>query len=91
MRTSNLNTQYLVVYKNPRDKGQASFLGRQMLPSKWKIFLGALEDATKEPYTYLIVDLKSDTPEEFRLRSNIFPVYEKDEAIGTNVYIIPRI
>jgi len=89
MRTSNLNTQYLVVYKNPRDKGQASFLGRQMFPSKWKNFLGALEDATKEPYSYLIVDLKPDTPEEFRLRSNIFPVCEKDEAIGTNVYIIP--
>ena len=60
-----------------------------MFPSKWKKFLGALEDATKEPYTYLNVDLKADTPEEFRLRGNIFPVCEKDDAIGTNVYIIP--
>ena len=81
--------QYLVVYKNPRDKGQASFLGRQMFPSKWKSFIGALEDATKEPNSYLIVHQKRDTPEEFRLRSNIFPVCEKDGAIGTNVYIIP--
>ena len=89
MRTSNLNTQYIVVYKNPWDKGQASFLGRQMFPSKWKSFIVALEDATKEPYSYLIDDLKPDTPKEFRLRSNIFPVCEKDGAIGTNVYIIP--
>lgn len=29
-------------------------------------------DATEEPYGYLFVDLKPNTPEKYRLRTNIF-------------------
>ena len=89
MRTSNLNSHYLVMYKNPLDKGQAAILGRQMYPSKWRNFVAAMEEATCAPYSYLLIDLKPDTPEEYRIRGEIFP--RSDEGLptcGTDVYII---
>jgi hypothetical protein len=43
----NLNTHYLVLFKNPRDANQVATLARQMYPSKSKFVLEAFEDATK--------------------------------------------
>lgn len=34
MRTINVNTSYFVLLKNPRDKSQIEYLGKQMLPGK---------------------------------------------------------
>lgn len=84
MRTSSLNTNYLVLFKNPRDKLQPSTLARQIFPGKWKNFIQAFEYATREPYTYIVIDLRQDTPEEFRVRSKIFGT---DGVDGTDVYI----
>ena len=88
MRTSNLNSHYIVIYKNPRDKGQMAILGRQMFPTKWREFLEAARDATLQPYSYLLIDLRPETPEEYRLRTHIFPS-ESADALPTDVYIIP--
>ena len=85
MRTSNLNANYLVLYKNPRDKGQVGILGRQLYATKWRQFVAALEDATSKPYSYLLVDLRPETPDDYRLRANIFPT---DDDLARNVYII---
>lgn len=85
MRTSTLNANYLVLYKTPRDRGQIAILGRQMYPDKWRSFLAAFENATARPYTYLVTDLLPSTPDEFRLRSNIF---KDSEQSPTDVYII---
>ena len=85
MRTTNLNSNYLVVFKNPRDKGQMGVLGRQMYPSKWRSFLAVLESATEKPFSYLLIDLMPTTEDEFRLRSNIFP---SDSNVSTDVYIM---
>ena len=30
-------------------------------------------DATSEPYGYLLIDLKPETPDEIRLQTKIFP------------------
>lgn len=72
-RTINLNTNYMVLFKNPRDKLQISVLARQMYPGNSKYFLECFQDATSRPYGYLFVDLKAQTPEELRLRSGVFP------------------
>ena len=85
MKTTNLNSHYLVLFKNPRDKGQAGILARQMFPSKWKAFLSAVEDAHHNPYSYLVVDLRPETPDQIRIRSDIIPI---GEAGPTQVYII---
>lgn len=72
-RTISLNTQYYCLFKNCRDKIQITCLGRQMYPGRTKYFQEAYADATREKYGYLFIDLKPDTPEDFRLRTNIFP------------------
>jgi hypothetical protein len=72
-RTMTLNSHYLVLFKNPRDVSQISFLARQMFPTKSKFMLDAFADATSKPFTYMVVDLKADADERHRLRSGIFP------------------
>ena len=61
-RTMNLNSHYIVIYKNPRDVGQVSILGRQMFP-KGKFLEEAFRDATARSYSYLFIDLKPNTDE----------------------------
>lgn len=72
-RTISLNAQYLVIYKNPRDKSQITHLGRQLYPGQTKYVQEAYNDATKNPYGYLLIDLKANTLESHRLRTHIFP------------------
>jgi hypothetical protein len=72
-RTMTLNSHYIVLFKNPRDAAQISFLARQMYPSKPKFLIEAFADATTQPYTYLLIDLKADTEDSYRLRSGLFP------------------
>lgn len=52
---------------------QITCLGKQMYPRRIQFFQEAYNDATKDKWGYLFVDLKPDTPEDFRLRTNIFP------------------
>lgn len=72
-RNITLNAHYIVLFKNPRDKTQVSNLAKQMYPGQVKFVQEAFSDATKKPYGYLFIDLKPYTPDEFRLRTNIFP------------------
>ena len=72
-RTISLNSHYLVLFKNPRDAGQFGVLARQMYPNGSKFAIEAFTDATEKPYGYLLVDLKPDTDEKHRLRTNVFP------------------
>jgi len=81
MRTSRINAQYLVLMKNPSDRLQIKNLGRQLFPGS-KHFEEAFDDATNKPFGYLLIDLSQTTPDNMRLRSNIFP--DKD---GMTVYI----
>ena len=70
-KTRRLNTNYLFLFKNPQDKTQIDYIGRQMYPND-KLFLSlAYEDATKHPYSYLLIDSNQSTPDEIRVRTNI--------------------
>jgi RNA helicase len=71
-RTMSLNTHYLVLFKNPRDALQVATLGRQMYPNNSKFLVHAFKDATEKPYGYLLLDLRADTLENYRVRTNIF-------------------
>jgi Poxvirus A32 protein len=73
MRTISLNTQYLILLKNPRDKSQVATLARQLHPGNAKYMQEAYDDATQIPYGYLLVDLKPDTPDKLQLRTKITP------------------
>lgn len=71
-RTISLNAHYLVLFKNPRDKTQISFLARQMYPKGSRFLEEAYFDATKDAYGYLLLDLKQSTPNELRIQTNVF-------------------
>lgn len=73
MRNVHLNSHYIVLYKNPRDKSQITHLARQMFPGKHKAFHEIFNDATSVPFSYLLIDLRPETNEQLRLRSGIFP------------------
>ena len=72
-RTMSLNAHYLVLFKNPRDASQITFLSRQIFPLESKFMIEAYKDATSNPYTYLVIDLKPATDDKMRLRSGVFP------------------
>ena len=76
-RTISLNSQYIVVFKNPRDVSQMTTLAKQMYPGRVKFVQEAFADATSTPYGYILVDLNQDTPEDLRLRTSILP----DDAV----------
>ena len=69
MRNVHLNTEYVVLFRNPRDKSQFGHLARQVEPKHSKALVDAYEDATSRPYSHLLVDLKPHTPDALRFRS----------------------
>ena len=72
-RTISLNSHYLVVFKNPRDKSQIINLGKQIYPGMSKFVNEAFISATQTPNSYILFDLRQETSEDLRLRTNIFP------------------
>lgn len=73
-RTISLNCHYLILFKNPRDITQITHLARQMYPKgKSKALVEAFKDATQKAYGYLLLDMKPQTHDDLRLRSEIFP------------------
>lgn len=72
-RTMMLNASYLVLMKNFGDASQISCLGRQMFPGQNKMFMQAYDDATSQPYGYLMIDMSPHSDNRYRLRSLIFP------------------
>ena len=73
-RTIALNTHFLVLFRNFRDKAQVMHFGRQLYPERWKGFMEAYDDATQQRYGYLVVDMSPHTEDDrMRLRTSIFP------------------
>ena len=69
-RSIQLNTQYMVLFKNARDRQQIKTLARQMYPQKWKNFMEHFEYETSKPFGKVIIDLRPSTGEEHRLVSD---------------------
>ena len=72
IRTISLNAQYIALFKNPRDSGQFAHLTKQLYPHNSCYALDAYIDATREPYGYLLPDLRSEQDEDLCLRTHIF-------------------
>ena len=71
-RTRNLNVQYLVLFKNPRDQTVVDFLSRQAYPNNRQFLLDSFKDATVNPHGYLFMDFTQQCPDELRVRTDIF-------------------
>ena len=61
----------MVIFKNARDQTQFTNLARQLMPSNTKFLLSCYRDATKLPHSYLLLDLKVNTDDKHRVRTNI--------------------
>jgi len=72
-RTRRLNTQYIVLFKNPSDASQVHVIGRQMYPQN-PLFLADINaKVTKQPHSYIFIDLRQETPDDMRIRSRVLP------------------
>ena len=67
-----LNAQYIVIFRNLRDRAQIRHLARQVYPENPRFLEEAYWDATSQPYGYLLLDLKQDTPDNCHFRTCIF-------------------
>lgn len=79
-RTRNLNVQYLVLFKNPRDQTVIDFVSRQAFPNNKKFLIDAFHDATKGAHGYLFLDFTQTCSDEIRVRTDIF------NPLGVTVY-----
>jgi hypothetical protein len=84
-RTMSINTQYIVLFKNPRDQIGPAILARQMYPSHPKKFMIKYTEATKRPYGYLFIDLKQNTAEDDRLKTDIFDGVSDNKSCSPNM------
>ena len=81
-RTISLNSQYIVLFKNPRDAGQIRYLAQQVYPKNSQFLVDSYTDATIDPYSYMMLNLTQCCPDWARVCSHVFP----DES---NEYYIP--
>ena len=83
MRNMYLNSSYIVLMKNPTEILQIVSLSKRLYraSSKTKL-IDAYLDATIKPYSYLLVDLNQETPNELRFRADIL-----NEGNNQTVYI----
>jgi hypothetical protein len=70
-RDISLNCNYLIIFKNPRDKSQILPLARQIHPENFMELLRVYNEATCKPHTYIFFDLCSKTNDLLRIRSEI--------------------
>ena len=85
------NAQFLVLFKNPRDRSQIKTLAMQMFPDKWRKFLEKFEHETNKPRGKVILDFSSDTSDENRIvkscdLKDFFQKAQKQQAIANNPY-----
>ena len=73
MRNISLNSHYLILFKNPRDKQQISTLAHQMYPGQHRFLVENYLDFRK-PHGYLLLDLKPGTEKNLRVITNILPL-----------------
>lgn len=82
MRTISLNTHYFFLGKNPRDRTVVSRLASQAFPGKVPYVTEAFADATENPYSFMLMDLRPETPDNMRLIGN----YGRDNADPMVIY-----
>jgi hypothetical protein len=84
LRMITLNAHYLFIFKNPRDRSQVAFLGRQLFPSNPNFLVNAYEDATKNPHSFILLDLKQNTKDYMRVIGNF--ISDDGDSVPLTVY-----
>ena len=58
--------------KNVKDRSSITQLARQNFPYKTRFLTDSYIDSTKDSYSHLVLDLRPESSELFRVRGNIF-------------------
>lgn len=67
-----INTHYLVIFKSPADALGVATIAKQMFPqNRGRFLIDAYHDCTREPFSYIIIDSKQETPDDVRIISQI--------------------
>jgi hypothetical protein len=73
LRVARNNAQYLVLMRAPNAVLQIRNLGSQLFPGQLTYFLSAYDQAVKENYGYLLLDLHASSNKLLKLQTSIFP------------------
>lgn len=75
-RLAALNTNYYALFASIRGLGQVNYLAKQIFAhqkDRQRKMISAYVDATKKPFSYLFLDLRTETSDALRLRADILP------------------
>ena len=77
IRTISINCHYTFLAKNPRDASSVANLARQAFPGRSQYVLEAYRDATREPHSFLLLDMRQETDDDKRLLGNYPPLPDR--------------
>jgi len=66
-RTMSVNSNYFLLFKNPRDSLSIQNFARQAYPGNTRFVTESYADATREPHSCLLVDMTQTAPTHMRL------------------------
>jgi len=81
MRNIFLNSQYKVLFNNPSDVNQLTYMNTRMFPGDKNFLKDVMKSVAQKPHPYITLDVHPKTPEDLRVRSHVFPSEEN------NVYL----
>ena len=70
------NSTYKVIFKNPCERMQTNILGQRMFPGQSKFWNEVVEycHSSNSPVgSHIFLDLHKETPDDYRVRTNVFP------------------
>nr|CAD2187380.1 unnamed protein product [Meloidogyne enterolobii] len=83
IKVARQNSQYLTIMRSPNSMLSVRNIGVQLFPRQLDYFLDSYQQATKQPYGYLLIDMHASSDPLLRLRTNIFKDDEK-------IFFIPK-
>ena len=72
LREARINSHYIVLMRNISDGLQLKTLAQQIFGRDAKVMQEAYEDACKEPYSYLLINIHPSTRDKLHLFTGIF-------------------
>ena len=97
-RTISLNTQYMVLFENARDRQQIKTLAKQMYPEDWSSFVARFKKETRKPYGRMIIDLRPGVADKDRVLTDDdcpkvpMAVMEQDKRVNcTKLVRVPSV
>jgi len=86
-RTISLNSQYMVLFKNPRDSAQIRYLAAQVYPKNHIFLVDSYSDATRASHSYLVLNLTQDCEEWLRVSTLIFPGEDSEIYVPNDIQL----